>query len=166
MIWENYKAWKWACEGFFPPCETPNFALGREKGFLKHPSLTSIQAFPIWRKVLFKEELRSTKPAWFIWRSKRECCLWDKDGSALKGFSFVRGCPPTAWDTCSRETHTRRKAPPLPAPGELNLQFLDVSIKERLHAWPSPAPACLRAGQHNRDGPPSCDRELTQWCNF
>lgn len=113
-IWVNYKVWRWACEGSFPPCETPNFSLRRENWFLNHPSLTSIQAFPIWRKELFEEELRSTKPAWFIWRSKRECCLWDKDGSALKGFSFVQGCPPTT-GTAPPERHP---------PGEKHLPCL------------------------------------------
>lgn len=35
----------------------------------------------------------------------------------------------------------RRKASPLPAPRGLHLQFLAVSIKERVHAWPSWSPA-------------------------
>lgn len=35
----------------------------------------------------------------------------------------------------------RRKAPPLPAPRGLHLQFLAASIKGRVHAWPSWSPA-------------------------
>lgn len=41
----------------------PSCALAREKCFLKGSSLASIQAFPIWREVLFKEALRRAKPA-------------------------------------------------------------------------------------------------------